>query len=68
MQNKKDFNKVIVIGMSVVSLILIGFPIIAYFAYQNETGEVENYIKLDNIKEPTNRKSIYSNCFTPINF
>jgi amino acid permease len=42
MQNKKDFNKVIIIGMSIISLILIGFPIIAYFAYQNDTGEVKN--------------------------
>jgi hypothetical protein len=45
MQNKKDFNKVIIIGMSVISLILIGFPIIAYFAYQKETGEVKNSLK-----------------------
>ena len=40
MQDKKDFNKVIIIGMSVVSIILISFPILAFFSYQNNTGEV----------------------------
>lgn len=42
MLERKDFNKVIIIGMTVVSMILIGFPILAYFAYQNNTEEVFN--------------------------
>ena len=34
MLERKDFNEVIIISMTVVSIIIIGFPILAYFAYQ----------------------------------
>ena len=40
MLEKKDFNKIIIIGMTVISIILIAFPILAYFAYQGNTEDV----------------------------
>jgi hypothetical protein len=40
MQDKKDFPKVVMIGMTVVISILIGFPLLAYFCFKDETKDV----------------------------
>lgn len=40
MKNKKDFNKIIYIGILFVIIILIGFPLMAFFSYGKDTPEV----------------------------
>jgi amino acid permease len=39
MQNKSDYPKVVIVGLSIVVLILIGFPLCAYLCYKNLTKE-----------------------------
>jgi len=40
MENKKDFNSIIIVGMTVVIVVLSGFPIFAYFSYGDNTHEI----------------------------
>ncbi len=40
MKDKKHFNKVVYIGILFVILILIGFPLLAFFSYGKDTPEV----------------------------
>ena len=42
MKDKKDFPKVVLIGMTVVITILIGFPLLAYFCFKDQTKDVIN--------------------------
>lgn len=59
MKNKEDFPKVVILGMSVVITILIGFPLLAYFCFQDKTKDViyKNY--LDNISQSRSITVIY---------
>ena len=47
MKDKEDFNKIVYIGMSIVAIILIGFPLVAYFSYGVNTPEVKLYLRID---------------------
>jgi len=40
MKDKADFNKVVYIGMSVIALVLVSFPLVAYFSYGDQTSEI----------------------------
>ena len=40
MKEKDKFNKIVIIGMTVVSIVLIGFSLITYFSYGDNTPEV----------------------------
>jgi proton-coupled amino acid transporter len=40
MKDKSQFNKIVYIGMIIVVIIVIGFPLTAYFSYKDRTPEV----------------------------
>lgn len=43
MREKDQFNKIVYLGMSIIVLILIGFPLVAFFSYGSLTPEVKYF-------------------------
>lgn len=40
MENRNDFNKVCIIGSTVICVILVGFPLLTYLTFKEKTQEV----------------------------
>jgi hypothetical protein len=43
MKNKEDYPKVVIIGLSIVVMVLIGFPLCAYLCFKDKTEQVSGY-------------------------